>query len=60
MQTKTIIDLIVAKKNADYTMVYFASERHAETKVIVNYDAVCMRTSEVKRLEIVVGDLMAV
>ena len=58
MQTKTIID-IKPSKNPLFTMLYFASERDANG-VIVHYKSEPMPTSEVQRLQVVVGDLMAV
>jgi len=40
-------------------MIYFASDRDANN-VIINHKAEVMPTSEVQRLAVVVGDLMAV
>jgi hypothetical protein len=59
MQTKKIIALHVAGKNPAYTMAYFAQERN-EAGVIITFKSECLLTSEVERLQIVVGDLMAV
>jgi len=59
MQTKRIISLIVAAKNPAYTMAHFAQERD-ENNIIIKHASEPLLTSEVERLQIVVGDLMAV